>query len=50
MNLVFFFVWADWAVLGSTETTQQKVKYATFEGGFCNFSWDFFFKVLSCPH
>ena len=33
----FSTVWAelaDWADLGSTETAEQKLKYATFEGGF----------------
>ena len=35
MNLVVFScVWADRAVLGSTETAKQKLKYATFEGDF----------------
>ena len=38
-----FFVWADWAVLGSTETAQQKVKYATFNGCFFNYSWAKYF-------
>ena len=31
-------VWADRADLGSTKTAEQKLKYATFEGGFFNFS------------
>ena len=26
-------------LLGSTKTAEQKLKYATFEGGFFNFSW-----------
>ena len=30
----FFCVWADWTLLGTTETTQQKLKYDTFEGNF----------------
>ena len=34
----FSTVWADRADLGSTETAEQKLKYATFEGGFFNFS------------
>ena len=38
MNLVVFSVWADWAVLGRTETSQQKLKCATFEGVFFMFS------------
>ena len=38
MNPVLFF-WADQAVFGNTETAVQKLKYATFEGGFFNFSW-----------
>ena len=37
MNLLPFFVWADRAILGSTETVEQKLKYATFEGGFWTF-------------
>ena len=35
----FSTVWADLAVFGSTETAEQKLKYATFELGFFNFSW-----------
>ena len=31
-------VWADRADLGSTKTAEQKLKYATFEGNFFNFS------------
>ena len=31
-------VWADRADLGSTKTAEQKLKYATFEGGFFKFS------------
>ena len=31
-------VWGDQAILGSTETTQEKLKYAAFEGGFFIFS------------
>ena len=35
---LYFFVWADRAFLGSTETAQQKLNYATFTGGsFFNF-------------
>ena len=34
----FSTVWADQADLGSTETAEQKLKYATFEGGFFSFS------------
>ena len=30
MNLVLLCVWADWAVLGSINTAQKKLKYATF--------------------
>jgi hypothetical protein len=30
----FSTVWADRADLGSTKTAKQKLKYATFEGGF----------------
>ena len=33
----FSTVWADRAVLGSTETAEQKLKYATFEGVFSAF-------------
>ena len=33
-----FFVWADRAVLGSTETAQQKLKCATFEASYFMFS------------
>ena len=33
----FSTVWADRADLGSTKTAKQKLKYATFEGGFFNF-------------
>ena len=29
-----FFVWADRAVFGSTETAEPKLKYATFAGVF----------------
>ena len=36
---MYFFVWADWAVFGSAETAKQKLKYATFESTFFNFSW-----------
>ena len=32
-----FFVWADQAVFGNTETAVQKLKYATFEGGVSTF-------------
>ena len=32
MNLVLYCIWADRAVLGSTETAQLKLKYGTFEG------------------
>ena len=39
MNLVFFFDWSDGAALGSNETAQQKLKYATFEAGYVNFWW-----------
>ena len=40
MNLVVFScVWADRAVLGSTETAKQKLKYGTFEGDFFMFLW-----------
>jgi hypothetical protein len=28
------------ALLGSTETAWQKLKYAIFEGGVFNFSWE----------
>ena len=31
-------VWTDRGDIGSTETAEQKLKYATFEGGFFNFS------------
>ena len=34
----FSTVWADRADLGSTETAEQKLKYATCEGGFSSFS------------
>jgi hypothetical protein len=34
----FSTVWANRADLGSTKTAKQKLKYATFEGGFFNFS------------
>ena len=34
----FSIVWADRADLGSTETAEQNLKYATFEGVFFNFS------------
>ena len=34
----FSTVWEDWADLGSTKSAEQKLKYATFEGGFFNFS------------
>ena len=30
----FSTVWADLAVFGSTETAEQKLKYATFDRGF----------------
>ena len=33
----FSTVWADRDDLGSTETTEQKLKYATFEGVFSAF-------------
>ena len=44
-------IWANRAVLGSTETAEQKLKYATFEDGFFNFSgakkrFQFFFKDI----
>ena len=47
----FSTVWADRADLGSTKTAEQKLKYATFEGGFFNFSgakksFEFFLKIL----
>ena len=34
----FSTVWADRADFGSTKTAEQKLKYATFDGGFFNFS------------
>ena len=39
-------VWADQADLGSTETAEQKLEYATFEGVFSAFRGKktFFFK------
>ena len=46
----FSTVWADRADLGSTETAEQKLNYATFEGVFFNFSGAkkyFFFKYPS---
>ena len=39
----FSSVWADRADLGSTETAEQKLNYATFEGGFFSFSGSKFF-------
>jgi len=47
----FSTVWADRADLGSTKTAEQKLKYATFEGGFFNFSgakksFNFVLKIL----
>ena len=34
---IFKTFWADGADLGSTETAEQKLKYATFEGVFVSF-------------
>jgi hypothetical protein len=34
----FLIFWADLANLGMTKTAEQKLKYATFEGVFFNFS------------
>ena len=34
----FSTVWADLAIFSSTETAEQKLKYATFEGVFVSFS------------
>ena len=42
----FSTVWADRADLGSTETAEQKLKYATFEGVFSAFQGQFFFSVF----
>ena len=47
MNLVLLCVWADWAVLGSTNTAQQKLKYATFGVFFSCFHGHFFNNIAS---
>ena len=38
MNLLFFFICADRAVFGTTETAQEKLKCTTFEASYFMFS------------
>ena len=42
---------AHWADLGSTETVEQKLKFASFEGGFLSFSESKkSFQIFQHPH